>query len=81
MGVERTWFILSAILALAFWNALNAILTAAVIFIALWGAGFLVWKRDPHMLSILKASVRFRPRYDGAKWVDEPWRIILKDRP
>ena len=80
MGVERTWFILSATLALALWNALNAILTAGVIFIALWGAGYLAWQKDPNMLSILKASTRFRSRYDPGKWVDEPWRIILRGK-
>ena len=50
MGVERTWFILSATLALALWNALNAIVTAMVVFGALWGAGYLAWKQDPNML-------------------------------
>ena len=80
MGVERTWFILSATLALALWNALNAILTALVIFLALWFAGYLAWKRDPNMLAILKASTRFKSRYDPGKWIAEPWRVILKGR-
>ena len=80
MGVERTWFILSATLALALWNALNAILTALVVFAGLWGAGYLAWKKDPHMLSILKASTRFKARYDPGKWIAEPWRVIVKGR-
>ena len=80
MGVERTWFILSATLALALWNALNAIVTAAVVFVGLWGAGYLAWKQDPNMLAILKASTRFKARYDPGKWIAEPWRVILKGR-
>ena len=78
MGVERTWFILSATLALAIWNALNAIITSAVIFCILYAAGWLAWKKDPNMLLILKESTRFRTRYDPGKWVDLPWHIDLK---
>ena len=32
MGVERRWFLLSATLGLAMWNAINSIVTGAVIF-------------------------------------------------
>ena len=71
---------LSATLALALWNALNAIVTALVVFGALWGAGYLAWKQDPNMLAILKASTRFKARYDPGKWIAEPWRVILKGR-
>ena len=46
--------------ALALWNALNAIVTATVVFVGLWGAGYLAWKQDPNMLAILKASTRFK---------------------
>ena len=39
MGVERRWFLLSATLGLAMWNAINSIVTGGLIF-----AGF-VWRR------------------------------------
>ena len=39
MGVERRWFLLSATLGLAMWNAINSIVTGAV---DLWG---FVWRR------------------------------------
>ena len=51
-----------------------------VVFGALWGAGYLAWKQDPNMLSILKASTRFKSRYDPGKWIAEPWRVIVKGR-
>ena len=51
-----------------------------VVFTALWGAGYLAWKQDPNMLTILKASTRFKARYDPGKWIAEPWRVILKGR-
>ena len=50
------------------------------VFGALWGAGYLAWKQDPNMLAILKASTRFKARYDPGKWIAEPWRVILKGR-
>ena len=78
MGVERTWFILSATLGMAMWNALNSILTGAAIFILLWIAGWIAWKRDPNMLSILRASTTFRARYDPGKWSEQPWHVRLK---
>ena len=37
MGVERRWFLLSAMLGLAMWNAINSLLTGAVIFLVLYG--------------------------------------------
>ena len=32
------------------------------------------------MLAILKASTRFKTRYDPGKWIAEPWRVIVKGR-
>lgn len=78
MGVERTWFILSATLGLAMWNALNSILTGVVIFLLLYGAGWIAWRRDPHMLRILGASTAFKSRYDPGKWAGEPWHVRLR---
>ena len=78
MGVERRWFLLSSTLGLAMWNAINSILIGGGIFTVLYGAGFWAWKQDPDMLEILRASTRFRARYDPGKWSAEPWHIRLR---
>ena len=56
LGVERRWFFLSLTLGLALWNAINSIVTGGVIFFGLYLAGWLAWKRDPNMLSIVAAD-------------------------
>ena len=47
MGVERRWFLLSATLGLAMWNAINSLVTGGMIFVVLYVAGWLAWKKDP----------------------------------
>ena len=72
MGVERRWFLLSATLGLAMWNAINSIVTGGLIFAVLYGVGFWAWKQDPNMLescgrrpssapATIRASGRQRP--------------------
>ena len=78
MGVERRWFMLSATLALAMWNAINSLVTGGMIFVVLYVAGWLAWKRDPNMLGILKVSARFKSRYDPAKWGAAPWHLRIR---
>lgn len=78
MGVERRWFMLSATLGLAMWNAINSLVTGGMIFIVLYVAGWLAWKKDPNMLGILKVSTRFKARYDPAKWDPSPWNLRLR---
>ena len=78
MGVERRWFLLSATLGLAMWNAINSIVTGAVIFAVLYGVGFWAWKQDPNMLEILRASAKFRARYDPGKWAAAPWTLLIR---
>ena len=77
MGVERRWFLLSATLGMAMWNAINSILIGAAAFSVLYGAGWWAWRTDPHMLTILRESVRFKTRYDPAKWAEQPWYIVI----
>ena len=77
-GVERRWFMLSATLGLAMWNAINSLVTGGVIFALLYVAGWLAWKKDPNMLSILRVSTRFKTRYDPAKWHPSPWHLRLR---
>ena len=67
LGVERRWFLLSLTLGLAMWNAINSLLTGGVIFATLYAAGWIAWKRDPHMLRIVAAAGGSRVRYDPGK--------------
>ena len=78
MGVERRWFLLSATLGLAMWNAINSIVTGGVIFAVLYGTGWFAWKQDPNMIEILRASTRFRARYDPGKWAASPWYLLIR---
>ena len=79
MGVERRWFLLSATLGLAMWNAINSIVTGGLIFAVLYGVGFWAWKQDPNMLEILRASAQFRARYDPGKWAQRPGPFSFGD--
>ena len=76
LGVERRWFLLSATLGLAMWNAINSILTGALIFCALYVLGWLAWRRDPNMLAIVAGSTNAKARYDPGKW--PAWSLELK---
>ena len=78
MGVERRWFLLSATLGLAMWNAINSIVTGGLIFAVLYGVGFWAWKQDPNLLEILRASAKFRARYDPGKWALAPWYLRFR---
>ena len=80
MGVERRWCLLSATLGMAMWNAINSIMIGAAIFCVLYGVGWLAWREDPHMLSILRESVRFKTRYDPAKWAAQPWYLVMTEQ-
>ena len=71
MGVERRWFLLSATLGLALWNAINSIVASSR-----WA--FWAWKQDPNMLEILRASAKFRARYDPGKWAQAPWTLLIR---
>ena len=66
MGVERRWFLLSATLGLAMWNAINSIVIGGVIFAVLYGAGMVGLEagpqhdRDPAGLHSLPGALRPR---------------------
>ena len=78
LGVERRWFLLSATIGMAMWNAINSILIGAATVFACctaWAGG--PGATDPHMLTILRESVRFKTRYDPAKWAESPWYILI----
>ena len=77
LGVERRWFLLSATIGMAMWNAINSIVIGAGMFCLLYAVGWWAWRVDPHMLTILRESVRFKTRYDPAKWAASPWYILI----
>ncbi len=78
LGVERRWFLLSATLAVALWNAGDSLLAAIFVLALLLGAGRLAWKQDPNMLSLLREAARFKVRYDPGKWAESPWYLDLR---
>lgn len=78
LGVERRWFLLSATLALALWNASSSLLAAIFVLALLLGAGRLAWKRDPNVLSLFREAARFKVRYDPGKWTESPWYLELR---
>ena len=78
LGVERRWFLLSATLAVALWNAGNSLLAAIFVLALLLGAGRLAWKQDPEMLSLLREATRSKVRYDPGKWTESPWYLDLR---
>ena len=47
MGVERRWFLLSAMLGLAMWNAINSLMTGGIIFLVLYGVRLVCMARGP----------------------------------
>ncbi len=78
LGVERRWFLLSATLAVALWNAGDSLLAAIFVLALLLGVGRLAWKKDPNMLSLLREASRFKVRYDPGKWTESPWYLDLR---
>ena len=78
LGVERRWFLLSATLAVALWNAGDSLLAAIFVLALLLGAGRLAWKQDPNMLSLLREASRFKVRYDPGKWTESPSYLDLR---
>ena len=78
MGVERRWFLLSATIGMAMWNAINSILIGAVVFCILYGVGWWAWRVDPHMLTILQGKEPFwQQAYTNlVRWIIELYRIL-----
>ena len=61
MGVERRWFLLSATLGLALWNAINSIVVGALIFAVLYGVGFWPGSKTPICLKSCGRRQSFAP--------------------
>lgn len=80
MGVERRFFLLSAILGGAIWNAINSLLAGLLIFGALYAAGWLAWRYDQHLLNVVRLAIRYRNRYDAGLLDDRAPYVRLRRR-
>ena len=80
MGVERRFFLLSAVLGAGLWNAVNSLLVGAVVFVVMYVAGFFAWRYDQHMVLVVRAAVRYRGRYDAGLLLDTSPVIIIRKR-
>ena len=80
LGVERRLFLLGATLAVVVWNATASLVAGGAVFGCCYGAGWLAGRRDPAMLTVLRAAARYPARYDPGKWADEPWHLKIRGR-
>ena len=62
MGVERRWFLLSATIGMAMWNAINSIVIGAGTFCILYAVGWWAWARGP---ASAHHPARIRPIQDA----------------
>ena len=67
LGVERRLFVLAAASSLALFNATKTLLPAALVFVALYGAGRWLSAVDPRALRVLTAARGRAARYDPGK--------------
>ncbi len=78
MGVERRLFLLAATLGLAVWNATASLTAGALIFCGWYGAGWIAGRKDPAILSVIRAAARYPARLDPGMWAREPWHIDVR---
>ena len=80
MGVERRFFLMSAVFGAGLWNAVNSLLVGAVVFVVMYVAGFFAWRYDQNMVLVVRAAVRYRGRYDAGLLLDTSPVIIIRKR-
>ena len=51
MGVERRFFLMSAVLGAALWNTVNSLFLGVVTFTLMYVAGFFAWRYDENMVT------------------------------
>ena len=66
-GVDRRLFFLALMMGAATFNLFYSFLAGLLTFVALYVFARWSTTHDPHMLTILLSSARFRARYDAAK--------------
>ena len=79
MGVERRFFLMSAVLGAGLWNAVNSLFLGAVTFAVMYAAGFFAWRYDENMVMVVRAAVRYGSRYDAGLLLDNSPYIIVKE--
>ena len=79
LGVERGWFILSAVTAVSAVNLFAAFWGPALLFAGMYGLGVLAHFRDPQMLKIVAGSAAYKARYDPGKRPPRPRRVELRE--
>ena len=79
LGVERRFFLLAAVLGAGLWNAVNSLFAGVLVFGVLYGAGWLAWRSDQHMVSVIRVAVRYRSRYDAGRLLDQSPTIVVRD--
>ena len=77
-GVERRFFLLSAVVGAGLWNAVNSLLAGAGTFAVLYVAGFFAWRTDEHMVMVIRAAVRYRSRYDAGLLLETSPYILVR---
>ncbi len=78
LGVERRFFLLAATLGAAIWNAVNSLMAGGLIFGVMYTAGWLAWRHDQHLVSVIRAAVRYRSRYDAGLLEDRSPYVVIK---
>ena len=76
-GVDRRLFFLALLMGAATFNLFYSFLAGLLMFAALYLFALTATTRDPHMLRILLASSRVKPRFDAAKHI----RADIEVRP
>ena len=78
MGVERRFFLLSAIGAGAIWNAINSLLAGLLIFGVMYAAGWLAWRYDQNLLNVVRLAIRYKNRYDAGLLRDRSPYVVVR---
>ena len=77
LGVERRFFLLAATLGAAIWNAVNSLMAGGLVFGVLYAAGWLAWRHDQNLVGVIRAAVRYRPRYDAGLLLDRSPVVVI----
>ena len=79
MGVERRFFLMSAVLGAGLWNTVNSLLLGVVTFTLMYVAGFFAWRYDENMVMVVRAAIRYRSRYDAGLLLETSPYIIVSE--
>ena len=80
LGVERRFFLLSAVVGAGLWNTVNSLLVGVVTFTLMYVAGWFAWRSDQHMVMVVRAAIRYRSRYEAGLLLETSPYIIVTGR-